>query len=403
MRGDGAGRADGGSFMRPELSQTDIARLLADPSERVRADVAVKLGGQVEAGTLAGAERLIAADIMRVLVRDAASRVRAALAGAIARAADVPAEVALRIADDVDEIAAPFLARSPVFSDGDLVAVLRAGSDAKAEAIAARPALSSGVSGVIAAEAPRPAVTRLLANETAEIAVSGYAAMIGRWPADGDMAAGIVARPELPAVIAEQVVSLMSEEVRGRLAGDPAVSRQVAERLALEAREQATIGLIETMPEIENMPFFVNQLHVGGRLTGTLIVRAACMGEMRFVEAALARLARISPERAWTLVHDAGRLGLRALFTRAELPQALYLPLRTAVDVVHEMRLESGPEGAANDRARFRRAIIERVLTRCEGALPGADLDFLLYELARAQARLAGGARTTSDAARLAS
>ena len=110
------------------------------------------------------------------------------------------------------------------------------------------------------------------------------------------------------------------------------------------------------------------------------------------------KAARISPERAWTLVHDAGRLGLRALFQQARLSQDLYLPLRIAVDVYHEMvRSEE-----VLDREHFRRQIIERILTQPDG-LKNDDLDFLLYQIARQEQIIAQREGEAADAVRAAS
>lgn len=360
--------------MRPHLSAGDIARLLSDPSEEARAEIAGKLGRDVEAGVLSGQEKIVAADIMRVLVRDAAELVRAALALAIARAADVPADVARLIAEDIDSIAVPFIEQSPVLEDEVLIDILRGGSEAKALAIAGREGLGAAVTSEIARVAEHDAVVRLLANATAQIVVSGYRALMARWPQDQDVIAGVVRRPGLPAAIAEDLVSGLSREMLAALGQDGALARAISERLALERRESDSVSLLASIAETENLPFFVHRLHVQGRLTGQLIVRAACMGEMPFVEAALAERAGISRARAWTLVHDAGRLGLKALCERAGLVALLYPALRAAVEAYHDMQLEGPPE----DRAPVRRVVCERVLTRCGSMLPEREAEFLI-------------------------
>ena len=76
------------------------------------------------------------------------------------------------------------------------------------------------------------------------------------------------------------------------------------------------------------------------------------------------------------MVHDAGMLGLRAIYERAGLPQKLYPVFRTGIDMVHEMDFDEGQM----DRERFSRRLIERVLTRFQ-ALPKEELDYLLARL----------------------
>jgi len=370
--------------MTPRLTRADIDALLAQPTEDVRAEIAVKVGGQVAAGELSGQERLIANDILRIMVRDVADRVRVALTRSIAQTRDIPGDVAAQLARDIDEIAVPFLAVSPALSDDDLVAIVRMGSDAKSTAIAGRAVVSDVVCGALASAAGKGPVTRMLSNRGADIAPAAFHTVIDRWPQDDDVTGAMAQREVLPLSIAERLVTLVSDEVKQHLMAHHALGAEMAERLALEAREAATIGLLDGLPDVENFERLMDHLHVSGRLTGTLIVRAACMGEMRFVEYALAKLAHISAGRAWKLVHDAGRLGLRALFQRTGLAEALYPPLRTAVDVFHETALN----GEVHDQEHFRRTLIERVLTQTDG-LEGDDLDFLLYQISRQEQKMA--------------
>jgi uncharacterized protein (DUF2336 family) len=76
------------------------------------------------------------------------------------------------------------------------------------------------------------------------------------------------------------------------------------------------------------------------------------------------------------MIHDAGPLGLQAIFDRAGLHRKLLPAFRAAVKVYHELQLD----GEANDRARFRMRMIERVLTQFQ-AIPKDDLDYLLEKL----------------------
>lgn len=370
--------------MASQLTKADVAGLLDAPTEEARAKIAQTVGTQVGSGALTGQERMLANEILRLMVRDAADRVRSAVAATIAKSADIPGDVAQRLANDIDDIAVPFLETSPALSDEDLIAIVRSGGDAKALAIAGRETVSEGVSEAIATDASKAAVTRLLENEGAQIDTVGYSAVMDRWEGDQSVTATMALRENLPVNVTERLVTMVSDEVKLRLISRHDIGVELAERMSLEAREAATIGLLDGLPGVEDYALLMEHLNVSGRLSGSLIVRAACMGEIQFVEYALAQLARIKPDRAWTLVHDAGKLGLRALFQQAKLPQDLYLPLRTAVDVFHEMSLN----GEVHDREHFRRQIMERILTQPDG-LKGEDLDFLLYQISRQEQKIA--------------
>ena len=70
------------------------------------------------------------------------------------------------------------------------------------------------------------------------------------------------------------------------------------------------------------------------RLTPSLVLRALCMGDMEFFEAALAVMAGIPVENAAILVHDGGKRGLTMLCGKAGLAAPPVLPVvHIAVDV----------------------------------------------------------------------
>jgi hypothetical protein len=76
------------------------------------------------------------------------------------------------------------------------------------------------------------------------------------------------------------------------------------------------------------------------------------------------------------LIHDSGQLGLRSLYDRSKLPASYYPAFKVAIDVAHETEFD----GLAYDRERYRRTMIERILTQFE-ELGADDLDYLLVRL----------------------
>jgi uncharacterized protein (DUF2336 family) len=121
---------------------------------------------------------------------------------------------------------------------------------------------------------------------------------------------------------------------------------------------------------------FVQQLQLNGRLTPSLIVRGLCLGHMSFFEHAISELAGVPHAKAWVLVHDAGPLGLQAMFNRTGAPARLLGPIRTAIDTYHKLELDGSP----GDRERFSRTMVERLLSRATG-LSREETEYLLEKL----------------------
>ncbi len=97
------------------LSQSDVEKLMADPSPGVRAETTSKLAAQYERKfpRLTPAERNLAEDIFRALTRDAEVIVRQALSQHLKTADDLPNDVALALAQDVDAVALPMIKFRP--------------------------------------------------------------------------------------------------------------------------------------------------------------------------------------------------------------------------------------------------------------------------------------------------
>ena len=84
----------------------------------------------------------------------------------------------------------------------------------------------------------------------------------------------------------------------------------------------------------------------------------------------------VSLDNAQILIHETSRRGLAALYRKAAMPDALFVAVRAAVDMVDETRFDGEPR----DLERFRARVISRVLTLVE-TVDAADADYLLDKL----------------------
>lgn len=362
--------------LRPQLTQQDIHRLMKGESPEQRASVAHRLCRRIGLDVLSDAEKQFAQEIIRILAADAADLVRRTLAITLRSSPILPREIALKLARDIEAVAIPILEESPVFTEEDLVELVLSVTAAKQAAIAGRDGLSITVSEVISEHGAVEAVRALAENQTAEWSDKAYTDALARFGADEIVQAGLIRRDFIPVHIAEKMVSLVSGNLFDMLVNRHELPAQLAIDLAASARERVTIDLVEQAGRSHDLPRFVSQLNLNGRLTHSLIMRALCCGQMPFVEHALSELSGVAHQRVWLMIHDAGPLGLQAVFDHAGLPRKMLAAFKAAVNVYHETEHDGGP----NDRARFRARMIERVLTQFQ-AIPKDDLDYLLDKL----------------------
>ncbi|MEM5517664.1 DUF2336 domain-containing protein [Henriciella sp. AS95] len=362
--------------MRPHLSQDDIERLMRGETSEERASIAHRLCRRIATDALTDDEREHAEGIIQILADDTADLVRRTLAIALRNSPRLPREIALKLAQDIESVALPVLEFSPSFTDEDLIELVLAVTASKQSAIAARSGINTELCEIISEHAASEAVVTLARNKTASWTEKAFENSISRFADNDELKTAIVDREYIPVHIAEKLVSLVSGQVFDILVNRHELPAQVAIDLASGARERATIDLVEQADRSQDMPRFVHQLDLNGRLTQSLLMRALCVGHMSFVEHALAELSGVPHSRVWLMVHDAGPRGLAAIFDRAGLPRKLLPAFKAAVSVYHETELDGGTD----DKARFRSRMIERVLTQFQ-AIPKDDLDYLLEKL----------------------
>lgn len=365
------------------LTKRDVERLLTDPSVDARADTARKIAEDYQDQVFSPEQREMALQIFEIMVKDAEIRVRMALSEHLKECPDIPRDIALALAQDVDAVAVPFLEFSDALSDADLIEIIRSQGDAKQFAVARRPTVSSELAESLVEVGSERVVTTLMNNKGATLTEESLELALDRYAQSEAVSSSVTRRPGLPVQIAERLVNQVSESLQRHLSNRQDLSPDLTSDLILQVRERATLGLIDPRFSIGDAAQLVRSLEENGRLTGSIILRALCFGDIDFFEAALARLAKVPLTNAQVLVHDATRRGIQALWQKAGMPKSLFPAVSVGMEVVTEM----GYDGEAHDRERFRRRMLERVLTQCEGTDPNKpridpdNLEYLLRKL----------------------
>jgi uncharacterized protein (DUF2336 family) len=366
----------GVSHLRANLNEADVRMLVRGETEDDRALAAHRLCRRIDAPTLSDTDRAYAAEILRFILQDTGVQVRRALAITLKHSRNLPVDVAKKLATDVEAVAVPVLEASPVLSDHDLAEILAICSAPAQMAVTRRASLGEEATEALAKYGTEEAVHAGLRHPLALFSESGLRISLDRFDASEKIQSAMIGRDSLPPAITEKLVNLVTGSLFDTLVNRHALPPQLAIDLTTKTRERITIDLASQAMLQPDPRRFVQQLHLNGRLTPSLVLRALCQGATTFVEHAFAELAGVPHSKAWLLFHDAGPMGLRALFERSGMPPKLYTAFRTAVDTLHETEFDGG----ADDRARFTQRLIERVLTR-QPDFPGEELAYLLDRL----------------------
>ena len=361
---------------RAALTDEDIRTLIKGATPDERAFAARKICRRLDVAVLSDEDRAHAQEILRVMAHDAAEMVREALSVTLKSSPLVPHDVAVQLAQDVERICVPILGASPVYTDADLVEIVRIGGPLRQVVVAKRPQVSKAVTRAIVEHGEEEAVEAACANDNAEFADETLDAAVTRFERSERVLAAMVYRDALPLAVTEKLVGLVGEQVRDRLLNRHEISAELALEIAMGAQERATVDLVDQAGRTSDVKAFVSHLRQHDRLTASLLLRALAQGHMTFLEWGLAELASVPHHRTWLMIHDAGPLGLKAIYDRAGLPARLYGAFRAGVDTYHSMEFDGG----ARDRERFQERMLQRFLTQVDIA-SREDSDYLLDKM----------------------
>lgn len=358
------------------FDEMDIRTLVRHPDNEARAFAAQRICRHVRQAEFSDSERKLAHDLLKYMAQDAAEMVRRALAVTLKNYPDLPRNIALKLAADVDSIAVPVLSFSPVFTDDDLIEILQSKAAAKACAVARRPSVSGTIVDGIIRYGDSQSVAAVAANDGAEISVTAAADMLESYRNDDLISQAIIARKDLPPTVIERLITQVSEDVAVALSQKYDLPIDIAIEIAENTRERATVDLIDQSWDRKDLKLLCVRLSADRRLTPGLILRAAGRGHMRFVEHALAMRGGISHAKAALMVHDNGPFGLKTLCRRAQMPDSETEILRAAVTIYRDLELS----GMAYDHDYFQEIMIMRILT-LPVSMSEADQNYFLEKL----------------------
>jgi len=359
-----------------KISSKDVKHLVSNPDRDVRAVLAQKICREIKALELSEHEREVVKQVLWFIARDTAAMVRRALAVTLKNSPNLPKDVARKLIRDVDSIAVPILVHSPVLDDEDLLEILKSKAAAKLMAVSKRAHLGGDLVKAIIRYGDSRVVASVAANDGAEIGAELGAKMLEMYRDDDLIKESFIARRDLPSLVIEKLLTMVSAETARRLYERHEVPLDVAVDLARKSRERASVDFIAQSWISRDLKSLIARLDTEDRLTNSLIVRAACCGQMRFCEQALAQKSGVGLNKTALMIHDSGPFGLKALCTQAGLDGRDAAILRASVAIYRDLETAGG----IHCKQAFQAVMLERVLT-LPITFSETDTDYLMDKL----------------------
>jgi cytochrome b561 len=180
------------------MNMADVERGITDLTPEARSEIAAKVAADFAQQTLSESERPVAENILRLLVKDGAVGVRETLSAHLKTCTDLPHDIALALATDVESVALPLLAHSEVLNNTDLMEIIAENSRAKQTTIAQRRDVAAPVADALIDSGNEAAAAKLIANEAADLSAKALARIMDDYGNNEAVTDAVLRRAQLP-------------------------------------------------------------------------------------------------------------------------------------------------------------------------------------------------------------
>lgn len=337
----------------------DFKRFREEPSLATRERLTLDICLAYNSGQFKESESEIVRDILRYLARDIEVSIRRTLAETLKNSVDMPHDIAVSLAQDVEEVALPILEFSQVLTDEDLEHIITSALEvSKLMAIARRQKISTSISNMLIDTENDMVVETLIGNKTAIISDDAMHKVVMVFRESENILGSLINRGGLGVGLAEKMVSLVSSKLQKQLATDYGVNSFVAEKAMREVREKATLDIADGATPARNTTIdLVAHLSKTGKLSHSIVLRALCRGDLEFFEHSLAQLAGISHVNAQKLIHRGDHRGFAALFAAANMPSTMVEATETLLRLIAK-----SPQQVDEPLMSYSRRLIEHIV-----------------------------------------
>jgi uncharacterized protein (DUF2336 family) len=291
------------------------------------------------------------------LASDPERIVRETLADELSTIENLHQDIIFAVIADEDAIALPFLAATPSLNSWHMQAILRVGDDGRQSTIAAREDISAEAAMFIVRAGTAAAVVSLMKNSKITLKVTDLQHIYNRLHNAGEVVDMLLARKDLPLDI--RIVHARRSAVRMRqmMAERGWMPANDANDLVADAEEGAVLQVLK-QSDAEDRARALQFLSAQNMLTPSLVVRAACLGDMEIVAVTVGHLSGYAPQRVLDLLMTRGGAGIRSMLNKSMLPQGCAAVIACACDVAAQAR----DEDIQLDPDNFGRRLLETLM-----------------------------------------
>lgn len=295
---------------------TDVQSLLAlarEKSEQARSHLFEVMGDMFvdQARILTTQERSLMVDILEKLITEVSHDIRIRLSQRIANAVNLPRELAVLLANDEIDVAAPILMQCAALQQIDLIEVIHQRSRQHMLAIAMRRDLSLQVSDALVDSGDVDVIRTLLENHDAQVSAATLAYIVEQSKTIDDFQGPLVRRHDLPRELAVKMCYWVSAALRLFILDKFHVDANELDELIEPAlQDEVKHTREDNVDPSDAAMLLARELHRKGQLTSKIIIQALRRGEVALFEAMMSELAQLRIPLVRRLLYEDGGEGL---------------------------------------------------------------------------------------------
>lgn len=233
-------------------------------------------------------------DIALKLLGDLEEDTRAELAARVAKDDFAPHQLMLELAKDTLSVAEPVLTNSPVLKSEDLVEIASSASMDHLEAIAVRVPIEEAVTSVLVDRGDPSVLSKVAANEGAEIADNSFMTIVDKVGRDEAVQAALIGRPDLPLEVGQVLLPLLTEELQKQVLA-LGKDNYLAQMLARASKEKKK-NQLETIKRAKlQVNALVKDIKSGRQMVDEAVRKFAKAGQATELALLLAGLSDLPP------------------------------------------------------------------------------------------------------------
>lgn len=237
---------------------------------------------------------------------------------------DIPHELAIKLANDVNEVSLPILEFSTVLSDQDLRIIIARSQDMdKHIAISKRPVISEGLSESIISNSNEEAVSSLLHNKGSYIEDKSMEKIIAKFSDSQTVIEELVTRDNVPVYIKEKLMAKLSDQIKEYLVDRYNIDSKSISKITNQGKDTMILGMLPPNASLGSISNLVDHLDASNKLDIHMIIMAIASMRISFAEVAFARKANVPIKNAATLLKDSLGLGFESLYRKVNFPELL--------------------------------------------------------------------------------